>query len=249
MTRPFPQVSASFRAVLLGLVAVDLVLIGINVAASLLQSGGMLSAVPDLLKVTQDRSLPEDYNYLKWALIVVALVWMAIRDRWLPPMAWAVVFFMILIDDSLQMHETLGLILSIDLQLPDAYYLLGNDIGEILVFLAMGAIALGVTTLLLTRSGRNAARMTLRYYAILIVLGAFGVGIDALHQVVSHFLSGQASADFVSRIMGLLEDGGEMLVASWAVALTLAPPAFLRLDAYADRLSGSRGLPDDPGQV
>jgi hypothetical protein len=238
LRRPFSQISASFRAVLLVLIAVDLALIGLNFAAFILQSAHVIPSVPDLLKVTRDWSLPEDYNYLKWAVIVVALVWIAVRDRWLSPLPWALVFLMILIDDSLQVHESLGEILSVNLQLSDALFLFGNDLGEILVFLAMGAIALILTLRLLTRNGQDAARMSARYLLVLAGLGFFGVGIDALHQVVSHILDAETPAVFVLRIFGLLEDGGEMLVASYAVALTLAPPAHMRVDRLADRMSG-----------
>ncbi|MBL9048738.1 MAG: hypothetical protein JNK19_01330, partial [Tabrizicola sp.] len=62
MNRPFPLIYATFQAVLICLVAIDLTLIGVNLVGFLLQKAGVIAAVPEYLKITQDRALPEDFN-------------------------------------------------------------------------------------------------------------------------------------------------------------------------------------------
>ncbi|MBL9048932.1 MAG: hypothetical protein JNK19_02340, partial [Tabrizicola sp.] len=187
----------------------------------------------------------EDFNYLKWAVMVVALLWIGLRDRWLPAVLWAIVFAMILIDDSFQLHEGFGERISVELNLQSAFFLFGNDFGEILVFLAMGAIALILTVVLLFRSSRETGKISARYYGVLLGLGFFGVGIDAIHQVITHILESKGGGTLFSSVFALLEDGGEMLVASYALALTLAPPAYTIFDRLARRGS-SPGSPADP---
>lgn len=235
MNRPFPLLTAPFRTVLIWLILVDLALIALNIAAFFMQSADVISAVPEMLKVTTDRALPEDFNYAKWAVIVIALLWIALRDRWLPALIWSLVFSMILTDDSFQVHEYLGAWISDDLRLQTTLFLFGSDLGEIMVFVAMGLIAVILTVLLLTRHGQASATVSVRYFAILIALGFFGVGIDAVHQVISHFLDGASGGKLVSGVLGLAEDGGEMIVASFAAALTLAPPAETVFDRLVTR--------------
>jgi hypothetical protein len=220
--RPFPVISQSFRTLLIAFIALDLAFIGLNALAIAAHQLGLIDAVPELLKITKDRALPEDYNYLKWAIIVVALTWMSIRDRWLPPLFWAFVFAMILADDSLQLHEKLGAAIASWSDLPSSTYFYGDDLGELLAFLVMGFVAVALTASLFTRHGASARAISLRYGMVIVALGGFGVGIDALHQVVSHLAEGTSVATLLSQLFGLLEEGGEMMVASFAAAMTIA---------------------------
>jgi hypothetical protein len=236
--RPFSAVSLSFQTLLIWLLSVDFALIFLHIVAFLLAKASLITVVPKLLSITQDASLGEDYNYVKWSVIVIALVWVAVRDRWLAPLAWAAVFAMILVDDSMQLHENIGSQLSQNAHLlPDGLLsglLSGSDLGEIVVFLGMGLIAFALTVLAFFRSGPVARVMSLRYLLVIAALGFFGVGLDALHQVISHFSQNHPAATFLKPVFGLFEDGGEMLVASVAVALTLAPPGRLQTDAALD---------------
>jgi hypothetical protein len=220
--RPFPVISQSFRTLLIAFIILDLAFIGLNALAIVAHQFGLIDAVPELLKITKDRALPEDYNYLKWTIIVVALTWMSIRDRWLPPLFWAFVFAMILADDSLQLHEKLGAFISSSSNLPSSTYFYSDDLGELLAFMVMGCVALAMTASLFTRCGATARAISLRYGLVIVALGGFGVGIDSLHQVVSHLAEGTSVATLMSQLFGLLEEGGEMMVASFAAAMTIA---------------------------
>lgn len=221
-SRPFAWVNLSFAALLAAFVLIDLGFILANALAIGLHQFHLIDAVPEMLRITQDRALPEDYNYLKWAIIVIALVWVSIRDRWLPPALWAAVFAMILADDSMQLHERLGAVIAASTELPSSTYFYADDIGEMLVFVLMGLVALALTATLFTRRGVSARALSLRYGLVILALGGFGVGVDAVHQFVSHFAEGTSVATLLSQISGMIEEGGEMLVASLAVAMTLA---------------------------
>lgn len=241
MPRPFPQLTVSFRTLVIWFVSVDLCFIVLNVIAGGLVEYRMLAEVPELLRITQDWSLPEDFNYLKWLIILLSLFWIALRDRWLPAALWALVFTMILLDDSLQVHENFGEWIALDLDLHPIFYLFGSDLGEIMVFLGMALITLAMTAMLLTRFGPASCRMTTRYLAVLVALGVFGVGVDALHQILAHLTQdGVVTSGLEGKAFGLIEDGGEMLIASFATAMTLAPPAWL----FPDRLC-AWFFPDD----
>lgn len=219
--RPFSFVTMSFRTMLVLLVAADVTLILLNILAVLAFKAGLLAEVPELVKVTHDLSLPEDFNYAKWAVIVIALLWLTLRDRWLTPILWAIVFMMILLDDAFQVHEWLGHDVAVALGLPSNSLLYGDDFGELVVFGLMGAVALGIAVTSYAQKGPSARVMTLRYALVVAGLGFFGVGADAIHQMVVHFVVGSFFETILPQLMALFEDGGEMIVGSLALALTL----------------------------
>ncbi len=221
-SRPFASVGHSFTTLLIAFIIIDLGFILANALAIGLHHFGMIGTVPEMLRITQDRALPEDYNYLKWAIIVVALLWMSIRDRWLPPVLWAIVFAMILADDSMQLHERLGAKIAVWTELPSSTYFYADDLGEMLAFGLMGLVTLALTATLFTRRGASARGLSLRYGLAILALGSFGVGIDAIHQLASHFSEGTSFATLLSQLFGMIEEGGEMIVASFAAAMTLA---------------------------
>jgi hypothetical protein len=223
LVRPFPFVTLSFRALLLTLLAVDFAFILTNVLAVLAFDASLIKVVPRLLKVTEDLALPEDFNYLKWLVIAVALLWLAVRDRWLAPLLWAAVFTMILADDALQVHETLGKWLSQHFAIADNGYMGGSDFGELAVFGLMGLFTLSVLGILFSRKDRPTRQMSFHYLMIIVFLGGIGVGLDAIHSLISHLTGTSSLATVLQQLFGMAEDGGEMLIGSLAVALTLAP--------------------------
>lgn len=221
VTRPFPLITLSVRSLLCLLLAVDFAFILTNVLAALAQNAHLIERVPRWMKITEDLEPPEDFNYLKWLVIVLALSWMALRERWLAPMLWAVVFTMILADDSFQLHERLGDLATTWLRIPDNALLYGRDLGELLVFGTMGVVALTIFAFLFTRRDAPTRQMNWRYLLIVIGIGFFGVVIDGLHSVLAHLSGADLFGTMTRQALGMIEDGGEMVVGSLAVALTL----------------------------
>lgn len=234
MDRPFPSLTAPFRTVLFGLLAVDLAFILIHGTGFILNRLGLTGKLPSMFWIAQDGGLPEDFNYLKWAVIVVALLWVAVRDRWWTPFAWSLVFLLILFDDSMQIHETFGTLIARYADLQPGFFLEPSDLGEIFVFGLMGCVVVLLTGLTFIKGEGVRQQISLAYAAVILALGFFGVGIDALHQAIVYLGRGAVSEGLLPHIFALLEDGGEMIVASFAAALTLAPPA---------RLQAAQGTP------
>lgn len=222
--RPFPVISISFWAVLIALVAVDLLFVVADIIAYAAKMATLIPEIPDIIKITRDRALPEVLGYLKWAVIVIALVRLAIRESWLAPARWAIVFLLVVCDDSLQLHETVGSMLAGSLPLPASLQSLSQDIAELVAFGAMGLIALALTASLFFSPDRTTRALSMRLGVIILLLGFFGVGLDFLHQVITGFSNGTFAAEFLPQVFGLLEDGGEMIVASVATAYVLTLP-------------------------
>lgn len=225
LTRPFPFLTLPFRKLLLILVVIDVAFILVNLVAAIARDVDLISAVPPMLKISEDRALPEGFNYLKWMVICAALLLMGLRTRWLAPALWATVFFLILIDDSFQLHEHFGSRLATLLELADYSLLSGTAMGEIAAFGAMGMLAVALVGALFRQRDPETQLLSQRYLVIILALGIFGVGFDLMHAAVRNLTFAPHVVSLLSQIFTVIEDGGEMLVASLAVALTLVPDA------------------------
>ena len=91
LTRPFQSLAAPFWVVLLWLLAIDLGFILIHSVGFLLHRAGLAPEIPGIFVISRDWALPEMFNYLKWVVIIVALLRIALRDRWGPrwPGQWS----------------------------------------------------------------------------------------------------------------------------------------------------------------
>jgi hypothetical protein len=217
----WPFLQTRFWKLVVWLVAIDLTFMAVNIVAVILHEAKLIAEVPELIRVAADWALPEIFGYLKWLVIIAALLWMTFRDMALTPLLWAAVFLLIFLDDAFQFHENVGEWLSSTYAFNDHIELSGNDIGEFEYFLAAGAVVLILVALVVRNRGTAAYLMSKRYVFVLGGLAFFGVGVDALHQMIAHLTSGLPVWSMLKPAFALIEDGGEMIVGSVALALTL----------------------------
>ena len=220
MDRPFPFIAAPFRSVLLFFIAVDVAFILIHIGGWATFRLGLTGDVAFVLRISEDRSIPEMFNYFKWLIIVVALTKVAVRDQWLVAAGWAAVFLLLLLDDSLQLHETVGILIAENLQLQDDALLEAGDAGELIYAGVMGGLVALLAGSSLIRSDARSRKLSLTYILVIIAFGFFSVVVDAIHRGIINALPEDG---LLQDIAAVLEEGGEMFVASAAAAITLAP--------------------------
>jgi hypothetical protein len=223
MDRPFPWLSASFRTTLACFVALDICFILIHAGGWTTFRLGLTGEIPHLFRISEDRSIPESFNYVKWAILVVSLTWLGIRSRWNVPLAWAVVFLLMLLDDSLQVHESVGVLFAQSFHFAEGALLEPGDLGELLYAVLMGGLVAGLAGWAVLRADGPARQLSMTYLLVIIAFGFFSVVMDAAHRAVINSFPHIA---FLQDFFALIEEGGEMLVASTAAALTLAPPTW-----------------------
>lgn len=152
----------------------------------------------------------EQFQYVKWAILLVTLGYVSIAARSLMHCAWAVLFLYLLIDDSQQLHETFGKQLAQAWGLRPMLGLRAQDFGE----LAVTAIATVPLACLIAAaysfSDRNARRFCHTAGLLLVALAFFGIVMDMIEIIVPWAR--------LRQVCGLIEDGGEMIVASLIVA-------------------------------
>jgi len=198
------------KAVLLGLITLDMVLIILHIGA-----GATFEQIPVLLNIAFDYSLGEFFGYAKWLAIIVMLLIVGRRTDNPALLACAVIFAVMLADDSLQIHEMLGeLAVNAD-RVGDTGWATGQTVGEVAVWIVMAGLLLPVIVIGFLRSKRAHWPSAMRFLGLIGLFAVFGGLVDALHQPVAQLPFGPQLAD-------LVEDGGEMIVASLIVAHAVA---------------------------
>ena len=156
-----------------------------------------------------DWGYAEVYQYIKEFWIAVLLLMLAVKRKALIHFAWVMVFVYLLLDDSLQIHETVGHHLAdrFDLQRKWFRYgisLRGQDLGELSVSLVMGilfSLMVGMTYLVSDHSGKKISRNLIVLLLGLAVVGVFGDMLSIAFKGIKSFWE-------------FIEDGGEMIMMS-----------------------------------
>jgi len=191
--------------------------------------------------LNRERGYPEAFQYIKLFWIVLLLGQYFVAQRRPVYAVWASVFFYLLLDDAMRIHERIGQWLEHEAELPSLFGLAPHHLGELLTSCAMGLVFLALLALTYALGKRRDREVTRLFAILLAALAFFGVLVDALHALAVGNLSG---AVFV-----FIEDGGEMLVVSVAVwaALNLdmvpEPVAAVRL-AHNPVFTGPQEVPD-----
>jgi hypothetical protein len=184
--------------------------------------------------IEQDRGYAEFFQYIKEYWIALLLGWLGLRNRSILYGAWSLLFLYLLLDDSCSVHEKLGLTIGNKLSLLPTFNLRSADLGELIVSAGVGLFFL-VLIAIAYRFGDRLSRKTSRHLVtLLFALALFGIVIDLLHIALPF----PSWADF----LGLLEDGGEMVVMSIIAWLVFSVSE--RSEQYANSLQREPSHPN-----
>jgi hypothetical protein len=132
-------------------------------------------------------------------------------------LAWSAIFFYVLLDDFLMLHERVGEVIVNMWQIEDRFGLRGQDFGELLVIGTAGLLLLPLLAGCFYTGDQRFRRDSLLLIAGFVIYAGFAIGVDMVHIL---FLETSLSSFF-----GLLEDGGELILIScilWVGFLMLA---------------------------
>ena len=200
--------SASLFLILL--LCADFVFIGlhaVNTLTPLLKSA--------LYSLGSDSSYSEMFQYLKWLWIIILLAYVSRSRRSFGYLAWLLLFVYFLCDDALSIHEKVGEHIAGYLTLTPPFGLGLQDLGELLVSAVAGMVLFSFVTWAYLQGSQVFRKVSQDLLLLILALVFFGVFVDMVHAAIH---SGWR-ADFV---LVVIEDGGEMLVASvilWYVFL------------------------------
>jgi len=169
-----------------------------------------------LYSLEADKGYPEIYQYIKWLWIAILLIYISRIRLSFGYLAWGILFFYFLIDDSMTIHERIGFYFEENFNFVPPLGLRLNDCGElaasVIAAMILGSIIIGAYIL-----GNQVFRKISQDLILLVLmLIFFSIVID---MSIYAFRVGQN----VMKVMGFIEDAGEMLITSiilWYVFLT-----------------------------
>ncbi|QCZ92055.1 hypothetical protein [Salinimonas iocasae] len=154
--------------------------------------------------MTRDRGYAEVFQYLKifWIICLLAILFMRYKAAVL--LAWIFIFGYMLLDDSLQIHETVGRYLVANFDIQPALRLRAQDFGELLVTAIAGAFLFSFLAVAYLNAANYAKQVTHRLIALVAAIAFFGIVIDMVHIMIPWGYT----------FFAMVEDGGEMLIMS-----------------------------------
>lgn len=205
-----------FLAVLL---AVDAVLVILHVAHELQDMGvigGGAWLQSELLLLSEDRGYGEVWGYAKALAATAGLLALCWRSRAPVFAALAFTLAVIVLDDSLMIHEVFGHRLSKALAFEPAFGLQPQDFGELTVWAMLGIVVVAVLAVGFRFSDRRARATSTVFFGLLAALVFFAVGTDMLNIALHDAFPG------AYRLWPLVEEGGELVTLSLICAAAVA---------------------------
>lgn len=155
-----------------------------------------------------ERGYAEVFQYIKFFWIVLILVWFALKLYQPVYSVGALLFFYFLLDDSLEIHETIGEYIVEWYGVVPAFGLREQDFGELAVYALVAIIFLLAGWLAYRHSDAFARRVGLYLLLGVFMLAMFGAGADMLHSLLAN------QYPWTDTPLVILEDGGELIVLS-----------------------------------
>jgi hypothetical protein len=161
----------------------------------------------NLFSVSEDRSYPELFQYLKWFWMTLAIIYLSISRRSFAYLAWALLTTYFLLDDSIGIHELIGANIVAGLNFTPPFSMRPQDAGELIVSAVSAVFLLSPVALFYLRGDSEFRKFSQDMTFLMAILFFFGVFLDILAYV---FPVGEK----VILLMGFTEDSAEMIVAS-----------------------------------
>lgn len=213
--------SGAFLRVLAVLLAADAALILLHILHDLRDMGlvgGPYWLESRLLLISEDHGLGEIFGYGKALAIAVGFLACYLKSRAPIFACLGLTFVVILLDDSLLLHEIFGHRLATALALEPAFGLRAQDLGELLVWFVLGSVVVPSLAVGFRRSRKRAQTLASIFLVLLAALVFFALMVDMLHILLHDGFRG------AYRVWPLVEEGGELVVLSLicAAAVTAA---------------------------
>lgn len=192
-------------------------LVALDVLFSFLHVAKEFTLLLDIqfFSLTEDQSLPEIYQYLKFLSIIILLALLSKKEQETSYFAWVTLFVYLLLDDAIQIHETLGEDLSMTMQFEPYLGLRPQDFGELLTTLIFASVIMVAIAIAYATSSTTFRYFSKNLLFLLSLLVFFGVVVDMLAIMINI----GSKVDF---LLTMIEDSGEMLVASLMLGYTFA---------------------------
>ncbi len=194
----------SSRRVFNGLFALDITLILISAVWGFAFLKGMIAVRPDFWNTDLDWSAGELLNYIKWLVLALVFFMAYFRDKATIMLSLALVVLILLADDSLQLHETLGPTVVHAIGLQNIIGVKAYTIGPMVIWAALGMVILSITLMGWRITPTELRSKLYPVFAYFFAIMFCAIGIDVIRELFDF-------PKIIKGILGIFEDGGEML--------------------------------------
>lgn len=169
----------------------------------------------DMFSLVRDGSYVEIYQYIKMFLLALFTGLLAYHKKSWLYLGWAVLFVVFLLDDSLRIHERLGEEVAELFDIGNHFGFQAEDLGELLIYALIGIPPILFIMWHYFRYDDKTQREVSNYLILLIfLLIFFAVGVDLFHSLFTEY-------SLISVLLGIVEDGSELIIFTPMVALML----------------------------
>jgi len=204
---PYQYRTDNTRLILILLVVTDLIFMALHALRWWFNTPNLA------LRIDLEGGYGEVFQYTKYLWAAILIGWFAVKNRAWRFASWSIVFLYFLADDCLAIHETLGSLVAARVSFELPLGLEPVDFGDLVTLLSAAAALAILVFAAQLGAGRNVKQAFIELAALAVLLGLFGVAADLLH--------GLFKADpLLDFMLGMLEDGGEMIAASLLVWYT-----------------------------
>ena len=212
--------------------ALDVAFIAVHIVRALSDTGEgptLAMLADERWSILKDWGYAEMHNYVKIALVCFCLLASFRNTRAPIYLAWAIVFVIVLMDDALLVHESLGPMVADLAGFGPFAGLPGHHFGELAVWGTMGTIAMIALFLGFKGSRPPHTRWGVVLSIIFAGLVFAGVVVDAFTVALKGEIRG----------LGVVEDGGELLMVSLALIVSFLN--WRRMTAVGEAGSSANG--------
>jgi len=157
--------------------------------------------------VNGDRTVIEIFGYVQLAVAAVLLAVVGRRQHQGPVYAaWAATLVVVVIDDSMRLHERGGGWLVRRDLVPELLGLRPQALGELLTWVLIGIPVLVLLFVAHRASAPGAQADSWRLAALMVLLMAFGLGVDVVHELIEELTDNGV----VDLLVTFVESGGEL---------------------------------------
>lgn len=168
------------------------------------------------LRMDSEYGLWAWYGYLKLFAIAGLLAAIYRRSGAQSYLLLATVYFYTALDDSLLLHERAGRLLTgVETRDGSAGGIL-TGIGELGYFAVVGVFILFLLGLAVARAGKDQRPQVALMALLMLVIGFCAVAVNLIEAILADF------SRLAMKAASLLDDGGELVASSFALALALA---------------------------
>lgn len=200
------------------LLSIDLLALATDITVTLLKDYN-----PDLpswilwdLRIDREYSIWAYYGYAKLAIIALLMSAVYISTRLISYLYLAIVFTYTTLDDALQLHEQAGREIVTSGILPQSGGFIDIAFGETAYFLLTGVIILSLLFFAIRSAEDSQKPQVILMVLLMLLIGFFAVFINLIEGVMTD------TSRFAKKLLSLMDDGGELIVSSFAVAYALS---------------------------